>query len=293
MVSDIARFNRESKAYLNTPTTALTVAEYLSRNHYHDWFQRAYFIPMTAAIWSARPQEMYHTSAHFILNFFENHGLLDITKRPQWYTIAGGSKNYIAPLIKNFKDNIHLNTKIENIRRRNGKIVLKAQNEEMVFDAVVIAAHSDQALQMLEYPSQDEVDILSAITYQQNTVALHHDTSLLPSRPRARASWNYTDRGVAATTLTYYMNKLQNIDAPIDFCVSLNQTEYIHPEKIFKSFQYAHPSFSQNAINAQARQHVINGKDGIYYCGAYWKYGFHEDGVNSALAACRLLGVSL
>jgi predicted NAD/FAD-binding protein len=236
---------------------------------------------------------MYHTSAHFILNFFENHGLLDITKRPQWYTIAGGSKNYIEPLIKNFQHNIRLSTKIENIRRQDGKLVLKAQGEEMIFDAVVIAAHSDQALRMLENPSQDEINILSAITYQQNEVALHHDARLLPARRSARASWNYTDRGADATTLTYYMNKLQNIDAPIDFCVSLNQTEYIHPEKIFKSFSYSHPSFSQDAINAQAQQHVINGKDNIYYCGAYWKYGFHEDGVNSALAVCQALGVEL
>ena len=293
MVKDIARFNREAKTYLTQPQATLSVAEYLRSNQYHDWFQRAYFIPMTAAIWSAQPRDMYETSARFILNFFENHGLLDITKRPQWYTIAGGSKNYIAPLVKNFQDNIRLKTKIDAIHRRHGKVVLAAQGEELEFDAVVIAAHSDQALRMLAHPSQAEVEILSAIRYQKNNVALHHDARLLPSKRLARASWNYTDRGADATTLTYYMNKLQNFDAPIDFCVSLNQTDYIQPEKIFKSFEYSHPSFSQAALKAQSRQHEINGKNGIYYCGAYWKYGFHEDGVASALTACQLLGVEL
>jgi len=276
-----------------TIASTLSLGAYLEQNNYHDWFKKAYFIPMTAAIWSAQPQDLYGSSARFILNFFENHGLLDVTKRPQWYTIAGGSRNYIAPLIKNSQTTIHLNAKVENIRRHAGKVIIKVNGAEIEFDGVVIAAHSDQALKMLENPSVDEVNILSAIPYQKNAVALHYDERLLPKRRLARASWNYTDRGAATSTLTYYMNKLQNIDAPIDFCVSLNQTDHIDPEKIFKQFDYYHPCFTPEAIKAQDQHALINGKDGIYYCGAYWKYGFHEDGVTSALAACEPLGVTL
>jgi predicted NAD/FAD-binding protein len=293
MVKDIARFNREAKLFLTTQAPAVTITDFIAQNNYNEWFQRAYFIPMTAAIWSAKPSDMYHTPADFILNFFENHGLLDIRQRPQWYVIAGGSKNYIAPLIKNFQHKIHLNAPIENIRRANDKVIIRVAGEEVIFDAVVIATHSDQALRLLENPSADEYKILSAISYQKNDVVLHHDASILPKRRLAWASWNYADHGVDSSTLTYYMNKLQNINAPIDFCVSLNQTEKIHPQKIFKQFSYSHPSFTQAAIAAQQSHHVINGKNGIYYCGAYWKYGFHEDGVKSAIDACQSLGVSL
>jgi predicted NAD/FAD-binding protein len=293
MVKDISRFNKNAKAHVQNQSADVSVADFIAQHNYRDWFTNAYFIPMTAAIWSTKPGEIMQSPVNFILNFFANHGLLDVVNRPQWYIIAGGSRNYIPALMQDFSGNIHLNTRVTNVRRQGGHIVVHADGAEIQFDAVVMAVHSDQALALLEQPTPDEAAILGAIPYQENEAILHHDRTLLPKNPRAWASWNYSERNTDLTTLTYYMNKLQNITAPVDFCVSLNQTELIAPEKILKRLRYAHPCFTTAAIAAQQRQDEINGADKIYYCGAYWKYGFHEDGVSSAMDVCRRLGVEL
>jgi predicted NAD/FAD-binding protein len=291
MLNDITRFNRNAKSYIAQNMQDFTVAEFIQENRYAALFTKAYLIPMAAAIWSAKPAELYAAPARFIFNFFANHGLLDVANRPQWYVVAGGSRNYIEPLIQDFRSKIFLNAKVDNIRHSNNQVILTVQNQEMTFDAVIIATHSDQALRMLANPTQGEDAILSAIPYQKNEVVLHSDSSVLPKKRRAWASWNYLDSVNDAAGLTYYMNRLQNIDSPIDFCVSVNQSEIIQPEKIFERFSYSHPCFTQEAQRAQSQHAEINGKNNIYYCGAYWGNGFHEDGVKSALDACEPLGI--
>jgi predicted NAD/FAD-binding protein len=291
MINDIARFNRHAKSYIAQNIQELSIDDFIQQNNYSALFTKAYFVPMAASIWSAQPAEIYTTPARFIFNFFENHGLLAIANRPQWYVVAGGSRNYIEPLIQGYRDKIFLNAKVDHISHRDNQVILKVGNDEVIFDAVVIATHSDQALQMLGEPSPAEDSILSAIQYQKNEVVLHSDNSLLPKKRRAWASWNYLDNNQEMAGLTYYMNRLQNIESPIDFCVSVNQTEKIQPEKIFERFTYSHPCFTQEAIRAKQQHAEINGKNNIYYSGAYWGNGFHEDGVKSALDACEPLGV--
>ena len=191
-------------------------------------------------------------------------------------------------MISKLKDQIYLNTKIEWIDSKKDHVVLRAQSQEFIFDAVVIATHSDQALQLLAQPSAEEVAILSAINYTDNEVILHTDEHIMPRRKRTWASWNYFDNGCSLPSLTYYMNRLQSIQSPTDFFVSMNLTEEIDRSKIIQSFKYAHPCLDLAAMKAQQHINLINGIRNIYYVGSYWGYGFHEDGVNSALTTCRL-----
>ena len=292
MLKDITRFNRHAKSYIAQNIQELSIEDFIQQNNYSALFTEAYFVPLAAAIWSAEPAEIYTAPARFIFNFFANQGLLALANRPQWYVIAGGSRNYIEPIIKDYRDKIFLNAKVDHISYRGNQVVLKVGNDEVLFDAVVIATHSDQALQMLDKPSPAEESILSAIRYQKNEIVLHSDISLLPKRRRAWASWNYLAGDQETAGLTYYMNRLQNIEAPIDFCVSINQTEKIQPGTIFERFTYSHPYFTPEAIHAQQQHAEINGKNHIYYCGSYWGNGLHEDAVKSALEACEPLGVN-
>jgi predicted NAD/FAD-binding protein len=291
MLMDITQFNRQAEAYLTQTSEDCSVREFLQWRQYSSQFTKAYFLPMAAAIWSVKPAQIYETSARFIFSFFDNHGLLNVVNRPPWYVIAGGSRNYIAPLTKPFSQNIVTRAKVENIRTQQNQVILHVQGEDVVFDAVVIATHSDQALQMLAQPTPEQQEILAAITYNDNDVVLHYDTSVLPKKRLAWASWNYKDTPADNVGLTYYMNRLQNLTAPVDFCVSVNLTESIQADKILHRFRYAHPCFTRQAIKAQLRHAEINGQQNIYFCGAYWGYGFHEDGVKSAIDACASLGV--
>lgn len=292
MLADVARFNRLAKTYLLQSNNEMSVEEFIQRHKFSSLFTHAYFLPMAAAIWSVSPAEIYVTSARFVFQFFANHGLLEVVNRPPWYVIKGGSRSYIAPLTQAFRDKIVLQAEVKNIRAEQEQVILQVNNEDIHFDAVVIATHSDQALKMLARPTTVATEILSAIGYKDNEVVLHTDSSVLPKNKLAWASWNYLDTQNNNFGLTYYMNRLQNIDASVDFLVSVNLTHLIQPEKIIEKFSYAHPSFTPAAIKAQQRYAEINGKQNIYYCGAYWGYGFHEDGVKSAIAACAALDVT-
>ncbi len=251
---------------------------------------------MGAAIWSADPEQFNEFPAYSFIQFFNNHGFLKVKDQPQWQVIRGGSRSYVEPLTRSYKDKVRLNCPVESIRRYPDNVEVTQENGEVErFDQVVVAAHSDQALAMLADPSDEEREILTAIPYQENLTILHTDSSLLPRRKAAWASWNYhilrEELGRAA--LTYYMNMLQSITSAVDFCVTLNRAEIIDRTKIIREFIYHHPVYTPEGPKAQKRRPEINGVNRTYFCGAYWGYGFHEDGVNSALAVCEHFGKSL
>lgn len=303
IILDILRFNALCKELHATQDMAriegVTLGRFLQQHRFSEVFCYNYILPMCAAIWSATLNDIKGFPLQFFLQFFNNHGLLNITDRPQWYTLTGGSKQYIGPLTAGFQDRIQLNTPIKTVRRdTSGFEVTTSKGEQHRFDEVILACHSDQALKMLESPSKAHEEILGGIPYKNNEVVLHTDSNLLPQRPLAWASWNYLlsgnqDEFDAPTTLTYNMNILQRIQSDTTFCVTLNNTSAIDEDKILGRYDYAHPQFSQRSMNAQSRRLEICGVKGVHFCGAYWYNGFHEDGVRSALDVCQRFGETL
>jgi uncharacterized protein len=307
MLRDILRFNREAPALLDRPDSRLTLDDYLRGNEYSREFIDHYIVPMGAAIWSASPHGMGGVPAGFFVRFFHNHGLLRVSDRPAWRVIRGGSHRYVEKLVAAHRDRIRLNTPVEWVKRHRSWVEIKTPGAEAErFDRLIVACHSDQALALLADPSQQEREVLGAIGYQHNEAVLHTDATLMPRKRRAWAAWNYHIRPEAArldggtgarghgakdrrVALTYNMNILQSLDAPKPFCVTLNHTDAIDPEAVIRTISYSHPIFTERAVAAQQRQCEINGPRHTYYCGAYWRYGFHEDGVISAMAALRHL----
>jgi len=296
MLRDILRFNREAPAVLATENHATNLQDYLNQQGYGREFRDHYIIPMAAAIWSAEPAVMGRIPVRYFVRFFKNHGLLSINDRPQWRVIQGGSRSYVRPLTAPFRDRIRLHCPVEWVRRRPTHVLVKPRHGEIErFDAVIMATHSDQALRLLADPSQQEVEILSAIPYQENEAVLHTDTRLLPRRRLAWAAWNYHIPAQSQTlaAVTYNMNILQNLDAPLTFCVTLNRSDDIDPAKVLYRTVYHHPVFTPASVAAQERWPEINGVNRTWYGGAYWGHGFHEDGVNSALAVRQSLQLRL
>jgi predicted NAD/FAD-binding protein len=296
MISDILRFNKEAEHDLATGRIdpAATLGNYLRQHGYGDYFIWRFLVPMGAAIWSASTPSMLDFPLQFFLRFFKNHGLLTVDQRPQWRVLRGGSRSYLAPLIAPLQQRIHISTPVRSIRRTpDGVFIGSERFGEQQFDAVVIATHSDQALTLLSDASNAERAILDAIPYRDNDVVLHTDASLLPRRRLAWASWNYHLSAAQPdhAVLTYNMNILQSITAPSTFCVTLNNTAAIDAAKILRRFRYAHPVFTLAGTAAQQRWQEINGVNRSWFCGAYWRNGFHEDGVVSALRVCAALGV--
>lgn len=291
LIKDIILFNSDAKKFLaQTNDLEMTINDFIRKKKYSEQFKECYLIPMMAAIWSKNKEDTLDCSASFILQFYNNHGLLDLFNRPMWYVIKQGSKNYITPMIERLKDQVYLNSKVERIIRESNKIKIIVNSNEHIFEEVVCATHSDQALKMLEKPTPEEINILMAIKYTENEVILHKDRKVMPKNERAWASWNYLDNQETAPTLTYYMNRLQSIRSNHDFFVSLNLEHEISESQIIQSFKYAHPCLNVSALKAQKQINLINGINNTYYVGSYWGYGFHEDGVNSAIHACNLLG---
>lgn len=286
MIADILRFNQESPQWLNSGDDETTLGHYLAERKFSEAFIRHYIIPMGAAIWSASEADMLRFPARYFLRFFQNHGMLQVRNRPVWRVIQGGSSNYLAPLTKGFKGHIRLNSPIDSVSRDAHGVWLKPRAcEAERFDAVILACHSDQALRLLTDASAQEQAILAAIPYQENIAILHTDTSILPSSRRAWAAWNYhlPSQARDAVALTYNMNILQSLSAPQTFCVTLNYPEAIDSQCILKRLIYHHPQYTLQGVAAQRRHAEISGVNNTYYCGAYWGFGFHEDGVRSAL----------
>lgn len=287
MVHDILRFNRDSVADLEAGklTEGMTLGNYLDAKGYSQGFRRDYLVAMGSAIWSADCASMLDFPLDFFVRFFRNHGLLSVKHRPQWRVIEGGSREYVRPLCQRFEERIFRQAPVRRLRRSQGGVTLSLDDgSERRFDQVVVATHADQAMAMLEDPSPAETEILGALPYRDNDVVLHTDTRLLPKNRKTWSSWNY-QLGVdeSRAVLTYNMNILQGIEAPETFCVTLNNSDDINPHKILGRFSYAHPVFSLAGMAAQRRWGEINGPRNTWYCGAYWRNGFHEDGVVSAL----------
>lgn len=289
MIRDILRFNRESLKLL-AGGNEVALGEYLHANGYSRELIDDYLIPMGAAIWSTDPARMLGFPARYFVRFLHNHGLLSINDRPTWRVIKGGSARYVEKLTAPFRDRIRLRTPVDYVRRLPDRVLIKARGMEPEFyDHVFFACHSDQAQRLLADGTPLEREVLSAVPYQENEVVLHTDTALLPRTRRAWAAWNYhvlrEDTGRVA--LTYNMNILQGLKGRHTFCVTLNRAELVDPARIIKRLVYHHPLYTPASVAAQRRQHEVNGVNRTYFCGAYWRFGFHEDGVVSALNALR------
>jgi uncharacterized protein len=285
MWRDILRFNRHAPEHLDDHARReLTLGEYVQSQGYSPQFLRDYLLPMAAAIWSAAPEDIGDMPAHFLVGFFRNHGMLTVNDRPQWRTISGGSARYAERLVAPLRARIHLRTPVAGVRRAGGRVQLRlARGEQPAFDRVGFACHADQALALLEDPSPQEREVLGAIPFQENEAVLHTDASLMPRARRAWAAWNYHVQSAPATRVcvTYNMNILQGLALPGALCVTLNRSAAIDPARILRRVTYHHPVFTREAVAAQARFAEVSGVRNTYYCGAWWRYGFHEDGVVS------------
>jgi predicted NAD/FAD-binding protein len=290
MLRDILRFHREAPRILAGGGEDRPLRELLREGGYGEAFVRHYIVPMGAAIWSTDPRSMMAFPARFFVRFLANHGMLSIDDRPTWRTVRGGSARYVERVAAPFMDRVRLDTAVQWIERRNGKVLLKAAGSDAeAFDALFLACHSDQALALLRDATILEREVLGAIPYQRNEAVLHTDTRLLPRQKRAWAAWNYhvLDDPSAPVALTYNMNILQGLDAPEPFLVTLNRTAAIDPARVLRRMVYHHPLFTPESVAAQARHTDVDGERSTFFCGAYWRNGFHEDGVVSALDAVR------
>lgn len=292
-LADILKFNREAPADLDQTDDTTTVGEYLDQHGYSQEFRSWYLIPMGAAIWSCPLGTFEQFPIRFIIEFYKNHGLLQVRNRPQWRVVQGGSREYVKKLTAPYADRIRLSCPVRKVtRNENGVELIYAGGVEQ-FDEVVFACHSDQALRMLGDADAVEQELLREFPYSKNVAVLHTDESVLPSQRRAWASWNYhirADRPEQAT-LTYHMNILQGFTSPQSFLVTLNEEDTIDPAKVLGKYHYDHPIFTTRRAAAQKRHGELIRHRRTSYCGAYWRNGFHEDGVVSALAVCERFGI--
>ncbi len=296
MLWDVMRFKRDSAALLESDDYKMTLAAFLTGKGYSQAFMQHFIIPMGEAVWSADPVKFNQFPARYFAQFFKNHGFLNIKDQPQWLTVKGRSRQYIKPITKSYADQIRVSCPVASVRRHADCVEIHPQNQAAEkFDQVVIATHSDQALSLLDDPTDAEQNILGLIPYQKNQAVLHRDESLLPIKKAAWASWNYhiPKEDLGRVAVTYDMNILQSIGAPRELCVSLNLAKAIDPAKIYREMIYHHPVYNPDSLAARHSHREINGVNRTHFAGAYWGYGFHEDGVVSALEVCKHFGKTL
>jgi predicted NAD/FAD-binding protein len=298
MLVDVARFNRAGARLLaDPPGDDYTLAEMLDGGRWSAAFREWYLIPLGSSIWSADPTTFAEMPAATLLQFFERHGMLNMGDRPAWRTVSGGAARYVEAALEPIRavGRLHLGCEVEQLLRSDAGVEVKCRGREVeIFEHVIVATHSDQALGMLADASREEKEVLGDIRYQLNDVVLHTDRRLMPANRRAWASWNYY-RPSAATdrvTMTYHLNQLQGLTGSSGVFVTLNRTEEIDPAAVLRTFQYAHPVIDAAAVAAQGRRREISGQRHVSFCGSYWGSGFHEDGLQSALAVCEELGVT-
>ncbi len=291
MVADIQRFYKHCPALLDCAGEGPTLGEYLSQNNYGDYFITNHLIPMASALWSSPSQAILEFPAKYLVAFMHNHHMLQISNRPAWRVLENGSSSYIDKVTQRWKVDTRLNTTIQHVKRYADKVCIQTLTGEETFDHVIFACHSDQALALLDSPSEAEASILGAIGYQDNETILHHDTSVLPPNRKAWAAWNVniSSKDTAQCTVSYCMNILQGIESPEPFVVSLNQREQIDDKKILAVMQYQHPIYTHEMVSAQKRRDEINGQNRSWFCGAYWGFGFHEDGFRTGLDVAKVL----
>jgi predicted NAD/FAD-binding protein len=296
MIADLARFNRAARELLDRPDDEISLGEWLDRHQFSRPFVERLIVPQVSAVWSADPEQRWSFPARFLAEFFDNHGVLSLRGRPGWRAIQGGSARYVEALTAPFAERLRLSTPVQSVTRHPDHVLISARGcEAERFDEVVFATHADQALSLLSDVTDSEHQILGAIPYQPNEAVLHTDTGVLPRRRRAWASWNnhLHDRPSDRTTVTYHINRLQSLRTRVQMCVTLNRSAEIDPAKVLRTISYSHPVFTREGVRAQRRCEEISGRNRTSYCGAYWGWGFHEDGVVSALSAMGRFGVGL
>jgi predicted NAD/FAD-binding protein len=296
MLADLARFNHAARELLDDRAPDVSLREWLERLRFSRPFIERLIVPQVSAVWSAASRQMWSFPARFLAEFFDNHGMLSLRNRPSWRTVRGGSARYVEALTRPFSHRLRLRTPVQAVTRQGDHVLVGPRGGEVErFDEVVLATHSDQALALLADASDREHEILGAIPYRPNEAVLHTDVRMLPRRRRAWASWNYhlLPERKLATTVTYHMNRLQSLRAEREFSVTLNYSERIDPARIIRRISYAHPVYTAAGVKAQARVHEIDGRNRTHFCGAYWGWGFHEDGVVSALRVGERFGARL
>lgn len=294
MIKDILTFNEKANSDLfhNSKDLDLTLGKYIEK--FGDAFKQRYILPMGGAIWSTPTDEMNKFPARTFITFFKNHGLLGVNTHHQWLTVSNGSINYVNKISQKINGNIYLNSDVIKVRREEDKVVLIHKNgKESIYDKVVFAMHAPDALKMIDNPTLQETEILSSFTYKENKAVLHNDTSILYPNKKIFAAWNYTTskENKNAVTLTYWLNTLQNLKSDKEYFVTLNEPANIN--KKIEDITYEHPQFTSLAIKSQKRKDEICGKNNSYFAGAYWRYGFHEDGLHSANELAKKLGCEL
>ena len=292
MLREWRRFNREAQALIGMNGTAPSLGLWLEQQGFSKLFIERLIVPQASAVWSADPEQMWSFPASFMAEFFDNHGMYSLRDRPRWRTVSGGSRSYVEAISAPWRDRVRLRSPVRRIERLSDRVRIEADGfDPEDFDEVVIATHSDQALALLGDPSEREREILGAIPYQRNEAVLHTDTSLMPRRRAAWSSWNFhlAEEPATGSTVTYWMNNLQRLRAERNYLVTLNRGGEIDPAKVLRRFEYDHPMYTAAGVAAQARHGEISGFDRTHYCGAYWGWGFHEDGVVSALRVCERL----
>ena len=296
MVADLMRFNRASRTLLQHSGDGPSLGHWLEQQQFSRPFIDRLIVPQASAVWSADPHQMWSFPARFMVEFFDNHGMLALRDRPRWRTVSGGSARYVEALINRFSGRVRLGTPVQSITRHDDHVLVTPRDGDPErYDDVVLATHSDQALRLLTDASDREHEILGAIPYQTNEAVLHTDVRMLPRRRRAWASWNYHLRQPVdrRTTVTYHMNRLQSLRAEREFCVTLNRANDIDPDRVIRRISYMHPVFTGAGVRAQARFAEVSAHRRTHFCGAYWGWGFHEDGVVSALRVAEHFGARL
>ena len=295
MVADIFRFFREARALLEEGPE-VELLPWLTARGYSRAFVEDHLLPMVGAVWSSNREGVKAFPARFLARFFDNHGFLQVKDRPAWCTVQGGSRTYVQAILAGFRGEVRTSCPVRSVRREPRAVIVRcAGGSAERFDHAILACHADQALRMLEDPSPAEQEVLSAFPYRANDVLLHDDAAVMPRHRRAWASWNYhlDDGDAPGASVTYWMNRLQRLPGARQYFVTLNRSGAVRPERVLRRLAYDHPVFTAAGVAAQARHPELLGQRRTSYCGAYWRNGFHEDGVVSALAACRGFEVTL
>lgn len=294
MLWGLISFYRNAYRQLETSPEGETLGEFITRCGYNDAFVEDHLLPMGGAIWSCPAEQMRAYPVKSFLQFLENHRLMDFTNRPEWRSVASGSQQYVSKIKTSLADKIQTDVNVTAIKREGSGALLSIEGEgDVWFDKVVLAAHADESLALIADPSEAETDILSAFSFADNHVYLHSDETLMPCNRQAWGAWNYRAEQDGRLSVTYWMNRLQSIDNRVPLFVSLNPVAAPSPKTIHAEADYQHPIFDTQAIQAQHRLSEIQGKNSLYFCGAWTANGFHEDGLKSAVATALSLGIEI